>query len=62
MRQFFKGSYRKDRKKLSVGNMKLNAEKCEFLITGHRLKHLWLNVGETQFWEKISGQVTWHNN
>ena len=32
--------------------MKLNAEKCEFLITGHRCEHLWLNIGETQVWEK----------
>ena len=32
--------------------MKLNAEKCEFLITGHRFEHLWLNFGETQVWEK----------
>ena len=32
--------------------MRLNAEKCEFLITGHRFEHLWLNVGETQVWEK----------
>ena len=32
--------------------MKLNAGKCEFLITCHRLKHLWLNVGETQVWKK----------
>ena len=32
--------------------MKLNTEKCEFLITGHRLDHLWLNVGEIQVWEK----------
>ena len=32
--------------------MKLNTEKCEFLITGHRFQHIWLNVGETQIWEK----------
>ena len=32
--------------------LKLNAEKCEFLITGHYFEHLWLNVGETQVWEK----------
>ena len=32
--------------------MKLNAEKFEFLITFHRFEHLWLNVGETQVWEK----------
>ena len=33
-------------------HMKLNTEKCEFLITGHRFEHLWLDVGETQVWEK----------
>ena len=33
--------------------MKLNAEKCEFLITGHPFEHLWLNIGEAQDWEKI---------
>ena len=32
--------------------MKLNAEKCEFLKTGHRLQHLWLNVGKMQVWKK----------
>ena len=51
-------SYREAREKLSVGNksqsqwfnhnyMKLNAETFEFLITGHRFEHFWLNVGET---------------
>ena len=51
--------------------MKLNAEKCEFLITGFLIpnncfEHLWLNIEETQVWEKnqvkLLGQVTWHNN
>ena len=32
--------------------MKLNAEKCEFLIACHPFEHLWLNVGETQVSEK----------
>ena len=32
--------------------MKQNAEKCEFLTIGHRFEHLWLNVGESQVWEK----------
>ena len=32
--------------------MKLNAVKCEFLITDHRFEHLRLNVRETQVWEK----------
>ena len=27
--------------------IKLNTEKCEFLITGHGFEHSWLNVGET---------------
>ena len=42
--------------------MKLNAERCEFLITGYRFEHLWLNVGETQVSEEKPGQVTCHNN
>ena len=32
--------------------MKLNDEKCEFVITGYRFEHLWLNVGETQVCKK----------
>ena len=31
--------------------MKLNAEKCEFITTGHRFEHLRLNVEEIQVWE-----------
>ena len=38
--------------------MKINAEKCEFLITGHLFEHLWLNVEETQVWGK--NQVKLH--
>ena len=32
--------------------MKLNAEKYEFLMTGYFFEHVWLNIGETQVWEK----------
>ena len=39
-------------KRFSHNCMKLNAEKCEFLITGYRFEHLWLNVGETQIQKK----------
>ena len=39
-------------KRFSHNYMKLNAEKCEFLITGYRFEHLWLNVGETQIQKK----------
>ena len=37
--------------------MKLNAEKCEFLIRGYRFEHLWLNVGETQVWGKNQAKL-----
>ena len=46
----------------SHNHMELNAEKCEFLMTGHRFEHLWLNVGEIHVCGKKSGQVSWHNN
>ena len=36
----------------SHNSMKLNAKKCEFLITGYRFEQLWLNVGETKVCKK----------
>ena len=32
--------------------MKLKAEKYNFLVTGHRFDHLWLNFSKTQVSEK----------
>ena len=40
-------------KRFSHNYMKLNAEKCEFLITGYRFEHLWLNVGTLKFGKKV---------
>ena len=31
--------------------MKLNQEKCHFLLAGNTPEHLWVNVGEKQIWE-----------
>ena len=34
--------------------MKLNKEKCNFLISGHKFKHLWINIGSAKIWERNS--------
>ena len=34
--------------------MKLNKDKCHFLISGHKFEHLWINVGGTKIWESNS--------
>ena len=31
--------------------MKLNNSKCDFLISGHKFEHLWVNVGGAKVWE-----------
>ena len=31
--------------------MKLNEEKCHFMISGNTQEHLWVKVGEHQIWE-----------
>ena len=33
--------------------MKLNKDKCHFLISGHKFEHLWINVGGTKIWKVI---------
>ena len=37
--------------------MKLNKEKCHFLIAGHKHELLWVNVGEYQIWESKSENI-----
>ena len=32
--------------------MKLNEEKCHLLISGHKHKLLWVNIGRSKIWEK----------
>ena len=34
--------------------MKLNKEKCNFLISGHKYENLWINVGGAKIWESNS--------
>ena len=34
--------------------MKLNKEKCNFLISGDKFEHLWINVGGAKMWEHNS--------
>ena len=37
--------------------MKLNGDKCHFLIAGNKHEHLWLNFGESQIWETQSEKI-----
>ena len=37
--------------------MKLNKEKCHFLIAGHKYEHFLINVGENQIWESQSEKL-----
>ena len=32
--------------------MKLNEEKCHFIVAGHKFEHIWANVGQTMIWEQ----------
>ena len=32
--------------------MKLNEEKCHFIVAGHKYEHIWENVGQTMIWEQ----------
>ena len=37
--------------------MKLNKEKCNFLITGNKYEDLWVTVGNNQIWESSSEKM-----
>ena len=37
--------------------MKLNGDKCHFLIAGNKHEHLWVNVGGSQIWETQSEKI-----
>ena len=36
--------------------MKLNEDKCHFLVAGHRYESLWAKIGETRIWESKNGK------
>ena len=31
--------------------MKLNQDKCHFLLSGHKHGMIWANIGQTKIWE-----------
>ena len=31
--------------------MKLNEEKCHFIISGHKYEHSWVKINENMIWE-----------
>ena len=41
--------------------MKLNQDKCHFLLSGHKHEMIWHNIGQTKIWEsrtqKLLGMV-----
>ena len=37
--------------------MKMNKEKCNFLVTGHKYEQLYVNMGENQIWESTSEKI-----
>ena len=37
--------------------MKLNEEKCHFLLAGHKYEHLYVTIGGTKIWESDSEKI-----
>ena len=37
--------------------MKLNEEKCHFLLSGHKYEHLYVTVGDAKIWESYSKNI-----
>ena len=37
--------------------MKLNADKCHFLLAGYKHEHLWIKVGDSIIWESTSEKL-----
>ena len=37
--------------------MKLNKDKCHFLMAGHKYEQIWINVGENKIWESKSEKL-----
>ena len=35
-----------------INYMKLNKDKCHFLIAGHKYENLWVDIGGTKVWEE----------
>ena len=37
--------------------MKLNEQKCHFLLSGHKYEHLYATIGNTKIWESSSEKI-----
>ena len=37
--------------------MKLNEQKCHFLLSGHKYEHLYVTIGNTKIWESYSEKI-----
>ena len=37
--------------------MKLNRDKCHFIVAGNKHEHLWVNVGDSKIWETESEKI-----
>ena len=37
--------------------MKLNSDKCHFIVAGNKHEHLWVNVGDCKIWETASEKI-----
>ena len=37
--------------------MKLNEEKCHFILAGHKYEHLYVTIGDTKIWESYSKKI-----
>ena len=37
--------------------MKLNSDKCHFIVAGNRHEHLWVNVGNSKIWETAPEKI-----
>ena len=40
-----------------TNNMKLNKDKCHFLVSGHKYENVWVKMEDEQIWE-----ITWNRN
>ena len=37
--------------------MKLNQDKCHFLLSGHKHEMIWANIGQAKIWESIKQKL-----
>ena len=40
-----------------TNNMKLNKDKCHFLVSGHKYENVWVKMGDEQIWESAKQKL-----